>query len=372
MSEFKFLVTMRDRYARVGTLTTPHGIISTPCFMPVGTNCSVKGISYQDLYSFNYPITLVNTYHILAKGARQLIENAGGIHSFIGWKGSVLSDSGGYQMYSLVSLSKKSDQGVIFVSPWDGSKILVSPESSLELQAEIGVDIAMCFDDCISSTASFEEHQLAVERSSLWAQRCSSALHSKNYKKTTLFGIIQGGQYLELRLQSLNRLLKIGFFGYALGGFAVGESRNQRNEILSQICDHMPQNSPRYLMGVGTPVDILDAISYGIDLFDCVLPTRNARNGYLFTSQGIVRIKNSKFQFDNTPLDKECCCVTCVNHTKSYLHYLFKHKQLTVYQLLTIHNLTYYSQLCIDARSSIAKGCFEQFRQKIFNVYVEK
>ena len=363
-----FKKTAQDGLARSGLITTAHSTIETPCFMPVGTNASVKAISYTRLADMNYRILLANMFHLLAKGGIDYIRASGSLHAFTAWDRAFLTDSGGYQIYSLGALTKKSDEGVVIKSPWNGDRIALTPESITQLQIEIGVDIAMCLDDCIGSTQSPQDHQVAVARTTEWAKR-AKRISEQAQSQTALFGIIQGGLIAHLRKQSLEEMVSIGFSGYALGGLAVGESRAQRMAVLSEIAPLLPEHAPRYVMGIGTPVDIVDAVYQGVDLFDCVIPTRNARNGYVFTSGGIIRIKNAQYKSDHSPLDSTCSCRTCQVHSRSYLQYLFKHQERNAAALLTEHNLFYYAQLCRQMREAIAAHQFKQFRTTILSRY---
>ena len=355
-----FTISHRDHKARTGILKTSHATIDTPCFMPVATNTAIKGVINKHLTDTN--IILNNILHLILRDAIEPICNFSGIHEFIGWDKAILTDSGGYQVFSMANIIKKSSEGVLFKSPWNGSHTLITPEISIAAQCQIGVDIAMSFDDCTSTLADTTKIYSAVERSNDWAERGKRQFLESN-KNSLLFGIIQGGLDYDLRIRSLDHLLSIGFDGYAFGGLALGESIQKRNEILDRVGSCMHEESPRYLMGVGTPVDIVQAVRRGIDMFDCVLPTRNARNGYLFTSNGPVRIKNNKYRNSTSALDDNCDCYTCKNYSLSYLRYIYQTKEINAITLLTIHNLHYYEKVMKNIRLAISQGTFEKFSE---------
>ncbi|UCF63040.1 MAG: tRNA guanosine(34) transglycosylase Tgt [bacterium] len=359
--------------ARATTFHTAHGSVETPVFMPVGTLGAVKTLSPDDLHKNQVQIILGNTYHLYLKPGLDIIKKSGGLHSFMGWSGPILTDSGGFQVYSLNDLKKITTEGVEFRSHWDGSTHFFSPEKVVEIQRIIGSDIMMVLDECISNPSDLETataaHRLTLE----WAFRSrqgfleSSALYHFDQFQ---FGIIQGGIYPDLRLESIQRLVDIGFDGYAIGGLAVGESQETRNSITQQCVKNLPQNQPIYLMGVGTPLDILEAIERGVDMFDCVMPTRNARNGTVFTQQGKVVIRNAQYKEDLNPLEYGCSCYTCQNFTRAYIRHLFNVNEVLGLRLATIHNVHFYMSLTYQARQAILAGCFQDFRQKFSQAYI--
>ena len=351
--EFKRLKTLGK--ARRGRLYFERGIVETPAFMPVGTYGAIKGLSPEDVKQTGAEILLSNTFHLWLRPGREVIQAHGGLHQFMKWKGPILTDSGGFQVFSLSELNKLTEKGVTFRSPLNGSKVFLSPEISIEIQRILGSDIVMCFDECIPFNISENEAQKSMELSIRWALR-SKIAHADN--PAALFGIIQGGMYENLRDQSLQKLLKIGFDGYAIGGLSVGESKNDMNRILNYIVDKMPIDKPRYLMGVGNPEDLIEGVKKGIDMFDCVLPTRNARNGHLFVHNGVIKIRNSCYKYDTSTLDSKCNCYTCKNFTRSYLHHLDKSRETLGIRLNTIHNMTYFQNLMQSIRNSMDHNYF--------------
>ena len=335
-----------------------HGSFQTPAFMPVGTYGAVKSLTPEHLSQLGAEIVLSNTYHLMQRPGVDIIRDHGGLHEFMGWDKPILTDSGGYQVFSLAKNRKITEEGVKFNSPLNGDRLFLSPESCMDLQMQYGVDIAMVLDECTPYPVEKSVAEISMRLSSRWAQRCRDSFVSE---KQSLFGIIQGGVFNELRDESLEILTGIGFEGYAIGGLSVGESKEELKEIVGYITPKMPISAPRYLMGVGTPLDIANAVEQGVDMFDCVIPTRHARNGYLYTSNGEIKIRNSKHKNDFDPLDDTCSCYTCSNFTKSYLHHLDKTKEILGSTLNTIHNLHFYQKLMRDLRLAIETGTLQTF-----------
>ncbi|MFT6834055.1 MAG: queuine tRNA-ribosyltransferase [Francisellaceae bacterium] len=354
--EFKLITT--DESARRGQLIFDRGIVDTPAFMPVGTYGAVKTLTPENVKETGSQIILGNTFHLWLRPGTEIIKKHGDLHDFMRWQGPILTDSGGFQVFSLGALRKLSEAGVSFRSPLDGRKVFLDPEISMEVQKDLGADIVMCFDECTPYPATHDEAENSMLLSMRWAKRSKDA-HSGN--KAALFGIVQGGMYPDLREDSLKILTEIGFDGYAIGGLSVGEPKNEMLETLTEITPHMPKDKPRYLMGVGKPEDLVEGVRRGVDMFDCVMPSRNARNGQLFVDTGIVRIRNSQYKMDVTPLDDTCDCYTCSNFSKSYLHHLDKSKECLGAQLNTIHNITFYQNLMNGLRNSIESGTFAEF-----------
>ena len=360
--KFKLLQT-QDK-ARRGQLQFDRGVVDTPAFMPVGTYGTVKAMTPEGVQQTGAQILLGNTFHLMLRPGTEVIQAHGDLHDFMQWQGPILTDSGGFQVWSLGHLRKISEKGVAFQSPIDGRSIFMGPEESMQVQRELGSDIVMIFDECTPYPASFDEVKESMELSLRWAARSKTA-HADN--SAALFGIVQGGMFVELRQQSLAGLEEIGFDGYALGGLSVGEPKEDREKILTEIVPLMPADRPRYLMGVGTPEDIVEAVTRGIDMFDCVMPTRNARNGYLFTHTGVVKIRNSQYTSDTRPLDEHCKCYTCQHYSRSYLRHLDKCNEILGAQLNTIHNLTYYQTLMAGLRSAIERNELAEFRQSFYD-----
>jgi queuine tRNA-ribosyltransferase len=354
----KFSVRAIDGAARVGELELAHGCVQTPAFMPVGTYGAVKGMSPVSLRSLGAQIVLGNTFHLWLRPGLEVIEQHGGLHRFMGWDGPILSDSGGYQVFSLGALRKISEEGVHFQSPINGDRLFLTPEESMRIQCVLNSDIAMVFDECMPYPMDESGAAESMHLSLRWAERCRRA-HAGN--PNALFGIVQGGMYERLRDESLRGLRAIGFDGYALGGLSVGEPRADMQRILHHTAPQLPPASPRYLMGVGTPRDLLDAVRAGIDMFDCVLPTRNARNGWLYTHQGVVKLRNARYRNDVAPLDERCGCYTCCNFTRAYLHHLQRVNEMLGAQLNTLHNLYYYHELMTQLRAAIRTHSLEAF-----------
>ena len=352
----------KDGLARRGEVKTTHGKFQTPAFMPVGTYGAVKSISPETLEVLQAEIILSNTYHLMERPGVEIIKSHGGLHQFMGWQGPILTDSGGYQVFSLSKKRTISEEGVEFFSPLNGDKKYLTPESCMQLQLDYGVDIAMVLDECTPFPVSKEIAKESMNLSLRWAKRCRSAFTSD---QSSLFGIIQGGVFNHLREESLEGLMKINFEGYAIGGLSVGEPKMEMEKVINNIVPKMPEDKPRYLMGVGTPLDIVRAVQLGVDMFDCVIPTRHARNGYLYTSKGIVKIRNSENKDNLAPIDDNCSCYTCTNFSRSYLHHLDKTKEMLGSTLNTIHNLHYYLNLMRNLRLSIEQGTLQTFIKEI-------
>ena len=362
----KFTINHVDGAARTGVIEFPRGQIRTPAFMPVGTYGSVKGMLPRDIHETGADIILGNTFHLMLRPGTEVVEQHGTLHDFIGWNKPILTDSGGFQVFSLGDLRKITEQGVTFKSPIDGSPVVLDPEISMEVQRKLGSDIVMIFDECTPYPATEAQARESMELSLRWAARSKKA-HGDN--PSALFGIIQGGMYPVLREQSLQALEAIGFDGYAIGGLSVGEPKAEMLMILHALVSKMPKNKPRYLMGVGTPLDIVEAVSQGIDMFDCVMPTRNARNAHLFTSSGVLRLRNAQYKNDLAPVDSQCTCYTCQHFSRAYLHHLDKCKEMLGAQLATIHNLSYYQNLMAGLRCAIEAGRLPNFKAELENVY---
>jgi queuine tRNA-ribosyltransferase len=358
---FNFKLISGDGNARLGRITTRHGNIETPVFMPVGTYGAVKTLSPSALRELDAQIILSNTYHLMERPGIEIIKKHGGLHNFMSWERPILTDSGGYQVFSLAKNRLISEEGVEFNSPLNGDSIFLSPEICMELQLNFGVDIAMVLDECTPFPVKKEIAEASMLLSMRWAQRCRDIFSSE---KSGLFGIIQGGVFKDLREESLEKLTSTGFEGYAIGGLSVGETVEEMFQVVDFISPIMPKNQPRYLMGVGTPMDILRCVLSGIDMFDCVIPTRHARNGYLYTSEGVVKLRNAHNRDSLEPLDSNCTCYTCKNFTKSYLFHLDKTKEVLGSTLNTIHNVHFYLNLMKEIRNSIKQDKFEAFVDK--------
>ncbi len=356
--QLRFSVSSTDGLARRGSLQFPRGEAQTPVFMPVGTYGSVKGLNPQQINESGAEIILSNTFHLMLRPGTEVINRHGDLHQFIGWDKPILTDSGGFQVFSLGDMRKISEEGVKFRSPIDGSEIFLGPESAIEVQHKLGADIIMAFDECTPYPVNENTARESMELSTRWAARCKVA-HGSN--SAALFGIIQGSMYKNLRDESLSALVEMDFDGYAIGGLSVGESKGEMADVIEYCSPRMPEDKPRYLMGVGTPTDIVHAVTHGIDMFDCVMPTRNARNGHLFTSKGLLRLRNSRYRDDTDPLDRDCACYTCQNFSRAYLHHLDKCKEILGSQLNTIHNLHFYQQLMASLRSVIEQGRLSAF-----------
>ena len=347
-----------DGRARCGRLFFERGVVDTPAFMPVGTYGTVKAMTPEEVSESGAQIILGNTFHLMLRPGVEVISRFGTLHEFMHWDGPILTDSGGFQVYSLDSLREITEQGVTFRSPVNGDRVYMGPEESMQVQRALGADIVMVFDECTPYPATHTQARASLELSLRWARR-SRIAHGDN--PAALFGIVQGGMYAALREESLAGLLETGFDGYALGGLSVGESLRERNDVLAGIMPHIPVDVPRYLMGVGKPEDIVAAVRLGVDMFDCVLPTRNARNGHLFVRAGVVRIRNSRYRTDDRPLDENCRCYTCRHYSRAYLHHLDRCGEILGARLNTIHNLTYYQDLMAGLRTAIGNQSLEAF-----------
>ncbi len=358
---FSLIKKDADSSARLGKMLTPHGEVSTPVFMPVGTQATVKTLSPADLVDLGAEIILGNTYHLFLRPGHEVIREFGGIQEFMSWRRPVLTDSGGFQVFSLADLRKITEEGVTFQSHMDGgAKHSITPEYAVEIQEALGADIIMAFDECIPFPATHDYARDSLERTLRWARRCADA---KKRNDQALFGIVQGGMYPELRKHSAEALIEIGFDGYALGGLSVGETKPVMYEMIEASVPSLPKDRPRYLMGVGTPEDLVEGIDRGIDMFDCVMPTRNARNGTFFTSFGKLVIRNARYERDHAPIDPECGCYTCRTFSRAYLRHLFNANEVLALRLGTIHNLFFYLQLMRTVRGSIEQGSFRDFKR---------
>jgi queuine tRNA-ribosyltransferase len=358
-----FEVAASDGLARRGQLSFPRGQVETPAFMPVGTYGTVKGMTPDAVRDTGAQIILGNTFHLWLRPGMAVIEAHGDLHDFMGWTGPILTDSGGFQVFSLGAMRKISEEGVRFQSPVDGAAVFLDPETSMAIQRSLGADIVMIFDECTPYPATEQEAGESMELSLRWAQR-SRVAHGDS--SAALFGIVQGGMYEALRRQSLAGLIDIGFDGYAIGGLSVGEPKEEMLAVLNHTVQHLPADSPRYLMGVGTPGDILEAVLRGVDMFDCVMPTRNARNGHLFTSRGVIKLRNAAHRHSTEPPDPECGCYTCRHFTRAYLHHLDKCNEILGSQLNTIHNLHYYQSHMARIRRAIEEGGLRDFANRYY------
>ena len=357
-----------DSFARRGRLTFPRGTVETPAFMPVGTYGTVKGMLPRDIRGIGAEIILGNTFHLWLRPGTKIIEQHGDLHDFMGWDGPILTDSGGFQVFSLGDMRKISEEGVKFRSPVDGARVFLDPETSMAIQRSLGADIVMIFDECTPYPASEEQARQSMELSLRWAAR-SKAAHGDS--ASALFGIVQGGMYGALREGSLAGLLELGFDGYAIGGLSVGEPKEEMISVLESLQALMPVEKPRYLMGVGTPADLLEAVRRGVDMFDCVMPTRNARNGNIFTSRGVLKLRNARHKTSTAPLDEDCGCYTCQNFSRAYLHHLDKCNEILGSQLNTIHNLYYYQQHMAAIRQAIEEQRLEAFSTDFYRLQSE-
>lgn len=356
--EFRITHRSKDCRARTGEIELPSGDFETPVFMPVGTKGSVKAVSPEDLGEAGVRIILANTYHLYLRPGHRIIGRLGGLHRFMNWSGPILTDSGGFQVYSLTPLRTISEKGVTFQSHIDGSRHFIGPEEAIDIQETLGADIIMAFDECVPYPSDYDYVRRSVELTTSWARR---SLDRKRRSDQALFGIVQGGMYADLRETSARELVKMAFDGYALGGLSVGEDRATRLRVISETVDFLPQDKPVYLMGVGTPEDLIEAVILGVDMFDCVMPTRNARNGHLFVTNGVIKIRNAVHKTDPGPLDAECDCHTCKNYSRAYLHHLDKCNEILGARLNTIHNLRYYQRIMQGLRDAIAAGELDAF-----------
>lgn len=363
MSFMQFELLATEGKARRGRLTFPRGTVETPAFMPVGTYGTVKGMLPRDIEAIGAEIILGNTFHLWLRPGTEIIKEHGDLHDFIQWDKPILTDSGGFQVFSLGALRKIKEEGVTFSSPIDGAKVFMGPEESMQVQRDLGSDIVMIFDECTPYPADEDTARQSMELSLRWAKR-SKIAHGDN--PAALFGIVQGGMHKDLRMQSLETLCEIGFDGLAIGGLSVGEPKEEMIRVLDFLPSQMPADKPRYLMGVGKPEDLVEGVRRGIDMFDCVMPTRNARNGHLFVDNGVVRIRNSTYKHDNSTLDATCGCYTCQNFSRAYLHHLDKCGEMLGAMLNSIHNLRYYQRLMNDLRNAILQGKLSVFVDEFY------
>ncbi len=361
----KFELIQEDGAARKGRLVFDRGVVNTPAFMPCGTYGSVKGMLPRDLHAIGIEILLGNTFHLMLRPGTGVIKEHGDLHDFMGWQKPILTDSGGFQVFSLGALRKISEAGVEFRSPVNGDKVFLSPEISMQVQRDLGADVVMVFDEC-NPYPTKDETARSMQLTLDWARRSKEA-HGDS--RSALFGIVQGGVYGDLRRESLDALQELGFDGYAIGGLSIGETKEQMTAIVSDLTARMPSQQPRYLMGVGSPADLIESVRVGVDMFDCVLPTRNARNGHLFTTLGVVKIRNAIHKADPAPLDPHCDCYTCENFSRAYLHHLDKCGEMLAAQLNTLHNLHYYTRLMAGMRDAIADGSFAQHAEQCYAGY---
>ncbi|MBR4879840.1 MAG: tRNA guanosine(34) transglycosylase Tgt [Clostridia bacterium] len=365
--------------ARRGEFTTAHGTVQTPVFMNVGTQAAIKGgLDATDLEKIGCQVELSNTYHLHVRPGDEVVKKLGGLHKMMNWDKPILTDSGGFQVFSLAKLRKISEEGVNFNAHTDGRKIFMGPEESMKIQWNLGSDIAMAFDECIENPAPYDYVKKSCERTTRWLERCKVALDELKQREDTvnpgqmLWGINQGGTYEDLRVWHMNEIAKLDLPGYAIGGLAVGETTEEMYRIIDAVAPHMPEDKPRYLMGVGTPANIIEAVARGIDFFDCVMPARNARHGHIFTSQGILNIKNAKYELDTTPLDPECDCPTCRNFSKGYIRHLYKAGEMLGMRLCVTHNLYFYNKLMADIRAAIENDTFDSFRAEKVALYEKR
>lgn len=364
MFSFNISVTSESTPARAGIIQTAHGDIKTPVFMPVGTRGTVKALSPEELHAAGAQIILGNTYHLYLRPGCEVLELFSGLHRFMNWEGPILTDSGGFQIFSLGKLMEITENGAAFQSHIDGSAHLLTPEKAVEIQACIGSDIIMCLDQCIPYPASRQAAREAMERTTRWSGRCKTAWKKTDTGPSALFGIAQGGMYADLRRESVAALTDIGFPGYAVGGLSVGEPKALMYEMGEISLSALPDHTPKYVMGVGTPEDLVELVALGADMFDCVMPTRNARNGQLFTRFGTLNICNARHRLDTGPIEKDCSCYTCRHYSRAYLRHLYMTKELLAYRLNTIHNIHYYTHLMKAMRDAVASGKFIAFKKQ--------
>ncbi len=366
MNGFEIIYEDKNTFGRVGKISTTHGEFTTPAYIPVGTRAVVKGIFSEMLKEAGVEIVLANTYHLILRPGVDVIERMGGLHRFMNWSGPILTDSGGFQVFSLAQLRKIDDEGVTFNSHIDGQLIRLTPENVIDAQNKLGADIIMCFDECPPIPIDFLEAEKAVERTIRWSAICKK-VHRRDDQ--WLFGIVQGALFPELRQRCLDALIDMDFPGYALGGLSVGESPEDRRQIVSEFAPKLPKSKPRYLMGVGAPIDIVESVASGIDMFDCVLPTRNGRNGYAFTSTGAIRIRNERYKFDSLPIDEHCDCYCCRNYTRAYIRHLFIISDMLGPILLSIHNIAFFQNLMKQIREAIFTGNLNQLIDNIHDIW---
>ncbi len=361
----QYQVRQSDRHSkgRIGLLTTGHAEVETPAFMPVGSLGPVKGLEPEDLQSLGFRLILNNAYHLYLRPGHKIVAEMGGLHAFTGWPGAILTDSGGFQIFSLAKLCEITDEGVTFQSHIDGSSHFITPEKVIEIEEALGADIIMVLDQCVALPVGREIIQESVRRTKLWAERCQA---SRRRTDQALFGIVQGGLEADLRVTSARELVRLGFDGYAIGGLSVGEGKPDMYAMLDVMVPELPDNKPRYLMGVGHPEDLLEGVARGIDLFDCVVPSRHGRTGSLFTTTGRVVIKQAQYAEDDRPIDPDCTCPVCRRYSRAYLHHLFMVKEMLGARLNTIHNLWYFSDLMRRIRKALAEGTFPEFREEFY------
>lgn len=365
--EFTIEKTCSHTGARLGRLQTPHGDIQTPTFMPVGTQATVKTLTPDELKEAKSQIILSNTYHLYLRPGHELVKELGGLHQFMNWDKPILTDSGGYQVFSLGDLRKITEEGVMFHSHLDGSKHMFTPESVMGIENALGADIIMAFDECIPHTADRTYTKNSLERTTRWLERCIKA--HENPERQALFGIVQGGMYTDLRLQSIKEITQFDLPGYGIGGLSVGESNDMMYKLLDETVSYMPQHKPHYLMGVGNPDNLVQAVGYGVDMFDCVQATRIARHGAFWTRKGRLSIKNQQYMKDTTPLEEGCQCYACRHFTKAYIRHLFKANEMLAYRLISIHNIHFLNQLMEDLRASLREDRYVDFRDEFFDSY---
>ena len=372
----KFTVLKTEGKARRAVFETVHGTVQTPCFMNVATAAAIKGgLSTRDLEDVGAQIMLCNTYHLHVRPDDKLIKEMGGLHKFTNWNRPILTDSGGFQVFSLAKLNKIKEEGVTFNSHIDGRKIFMGPEESMQIQSNLASTIAMAFDECVENPAKYEYAKEACERTMRWLERCKAELDRLNSlpdtinKDQLLFGINQGCTFDDLRIEHMKEIARLDLDGYAIGGLAVGEPKEDMYRIISAVEPYAPENKPRYLMGVGTPGNILEGVSRGVDLFDCVMPSRNARHGQLFTKRGIININNAKYQYDEKPIDEKCSCSVCKNYSRAYIRHLFKANEILAMRLAVIHNLHFYNNLMAEIRENIENGSFEDYKNEYVDLW---
>jgi queuine tRNA-ribosyltransferase len=367
----RFTVEAKDPHcaARAGRLETAHGVIETPVFMPVGTQASVKALSQEDLETLDAKIILGNAYHLYLRPGHELIESAGGLHGFMNWPRAILTDSGGFQVFSLAALNKVTEEGVQFQSHIDGSRHFMTPEKATDVQLALGADIIMCFDECTSYPVTRETAESSMRMTLAWAKRCRQRWVERERPNSALFGIVQGSTFEALRTESADALAEMDFPGYAIGGVSVGESKEEMVAAVDWSAPRLPEDKPRYLMGVGPPEDMLEAIERGVDMFDCVMPTRNARNGTLFTSQGKLNIKNQRYITDLSPIDENCGCPVCRRYTRAYLSHLYRSGEISALRLNTLHNLFFMLEFAAMCRKAIQTGRFLEFKRAFLAAY---
>ena len=363
-----YKLKLTEGHARRGEFETPHGVVQTPVFMNVGTQGAIKGaLSAADLKTIGCQVELSNTYHLHVRPGDELIKSMGGLHRFMTWDGPILTDSGGFQIFSLAQLRKITEEGVNFRSHIDGHKIFMGPEESMQIQSHLASTIAMAFDECVENPSPYDYVKKSSDRTIRWLKRCKAEMDRLNSLETTinshqmLFGINQGGTYKDIRIDNMKEIAELDLNGYAIGGLAVGEPAEVMYDIIETVEPFMPKDKPRYLMGVGTPVNILEAVYRGIDLFDCVMPSRNARHGHIFTSQGVINMNNAKYRLDERPLDEACDCPTCRRHSRAYIHHLIKSGEMLAMRLTVMHNLYFYNTLMEKIRAALSEGHYEDF-----------